>query len=375
MRIPLTDFRLRRLASVTATGLALLAVTAGSAVAVPERAGRPVARVVPAGELAALRDAATACPALTPARLAGQVMATSLTTGRDAALVDDAAWRRWAPAPGTDRADPRAALGALARQMCDLIGRLRAVPMEGDLWRPALAAYRVGVSAVARLRSVPAAAEEYVAASVAYADDYARQPEFAVAPVLAAAPAPPRVSPSPAAPKPPAPPAAPSPGRSPGKSPAAPPRTAATSTPATGKPTTRATTAKPRTVNLALHHTAYATTEENGDRRAGYAFDGDRSTRWSSVFGDAQWLYVDLGATRTVTSVTLRWEDAYASQYMLETSNDANTWARVHENYHGDGGVDRIGLPSVRTRYMKIWLPWRGTEYGFSLWEFEVYGT
>jgi hypothetical protein len=105
------------------------------------------------------------------------------------------------------------------------------------------------------------------------------------------------------------------------------------------------------------------------------ATDGNTSTRWSSEFSDSQWIYVDLGTVFTINQVVLRWETAYGRAYQLQVSNDASTWSDVYSTTTGDGAVDDIilGAP-VSRRYVRLLGIQRATMYGYSLWEFEVYG-
>jgi hypothetical protein len=103
--------------------------------------------------------------------------------------------------------------------------------------------------------------------------------------------------------------------------------------------------------------------------------DGNTASRWSSAFSDQEWIYVDLGAVYTIHQVVLRWETAYGRGYTIQISNDASTWSDVYSTTTGDGGVDDITLASpVSGRYVRLLGTQRATIYGYSLWEFEVYG-
>jgi len=141
---------------------------------------------VPTDQLQMINAAAASCPVLTPARLAGQVMAnsgfksTAKENGRSgiAGLTDDA-WRRWAPRPGADRTGVRDNIEALAHAMCDFAGELRSIRIGGDLWRTSLAAFTVGVPAVTKAGGVPTgAAANYVAEVDSYTNWYAQQRAF-----------------------------------------------------------------------------------------------------------------------------------------------------------------------------------------------------
>jgi len=106
------------------------------------------------------------------------------------------------------------------------------------------------------------------------------------------------------------------------------------------------------------------------------AVDGNLGTRWASAQGiDPQWIYVDLGATTTVTHVILRWETAYGKAYQIQTSNDATNWTDIYSTTTGDGGVDDLTSLSGSGRYVRMNGTVRATQWGYSLWEFEIYGS
>ncbi|MFF5225016.1 discoidin domain-containing protein [Dactylosporangium sp. NPDC000521] len=63
---------------------------------------------------------------------------------------------------------------------------------------------------------------------------------------------------------------------------------------------------------------------------AANAVDGDAGTRWAVSREERtradSWLAVDLGATVQLTGVRLRWEAAYATSYLIQTSTNGTTW-------------------------------------------------
>ncbi len=134
---------------------------------------------------------------------------------------------------------------------------------------------------------------------------------------------------------------------------------------------------KSGTGNLALYRTTvYTSSNEggsNGDPLA--ATDGDYDSRWSSQYIDSSWYFVDLGDVYEVNNVILYWEAAYGQQYLIQVSLDSTTWTTVHTEYSGDGDIDDISFDSVEARYVKMNGVLRGTEWGYSFYEFEVYGT
>ncbi|MFE5488315.1 discoidin domain-containing protein [Streptomyces sp. NPDC056527] len=117
-----------------------------------------------------------------------------------------------------------------------------------------------------------------------------------------------------------------------------------------------------------------ASSQENAGTAAAGAVDGDLGTRWSSAFSDPQWLQVDLGAPAALDRVELRWEAAYATAYRIETSTDGTTWSTVHSTATGAGGTETIAV-SGTARHVRIQGVTRATGYGYSLWEFQVYGS
>ena len=131
--------------------------------------------------------------------------------------------------------------------------------------------------------------------------------------------------------------------------------------------------------NLALNKTGTASSLEAATHPANHAFDGNTTTtRWASIEDvDPQWIYVDLGATYSINRVKLLWENAYAKSYTIAVSqNNAGDWTDVYSTTTGDGTTDDITTLTPATgRYVRVTGTARGTEYGYSLYEFEVYGT
>lgn len=121
--------------------------------------------------------------------------------------------------------------------------------------------------------------------------------------------------------------------------------------------------------NVALNKTATASSG-NGD----LAFDGILSTRWESDFSDPQWVYVDLEENYLVEGVHITWEGSYATDYVIEVSNDASSWSTVYTETSGDGGEDDISFTPVSAKYVRYYGTARALVYGHSFWELEVYG-
>ncbi|MGW0856907.1 discoidin domain-containing protein [Streptomyces sp. NPDC002690] len=127
-------------------------------------------------------------------------------------------------------------------------------------------------------------------------------------------------------------------------------------------------------VLLSQGRTVTASSEENGGTTAAKAVDGDTGTRWSSAASDNQWLQVDLGTSSTISKVVLNWEAAYAKGYRIQVSGDGSNWTDLRTVTDGDGGVDTLDV-SGTGRYVRVQGTVRATTYGYSLWEFQVYGS
>lgn len=117
-----------------------------------------------------------------------------------------------------------------------------------------------------------------------------------------------------------------------------------------------------------------ASSQEHYGTPAAGAVDGDLGTRWSSAASDAQWLQVDLGAPVGIGQVVLRWEAAYAKAYRIQLSTDGVNWSTAYSTADGAGGTETLPV-SGTARYVRMQGVTRATGYGYSLWEFQVYGT
>jgi hypothetical protein len=117
-----------------------------------------------------------------------------------------------------------------------------------------------------------------------------------------------------------------------------------------------------------------SSTENASSFPASAAVDGNAGTRWSSAFSDPQWLQVDLGQASTITSVELDWETAAGQAFQIQTSNDATTWTPIFSTTTGTGGTQTLTV-SGSGRYVRMYGTQRTTGYGYSLWEFKVFGS
>ncbi|WP_185030223.1 discoidin domain-containing protein [Streptomyces candidus] len=118
---------------------------------------------------------------------------------------------------------------------------------------------------------------------------------------------------------------------------------------------------------------ATASTQEGGFT-ASAAVDGDLTgTRWASEWRDPQWIQVDLGRQANLSRAVLTWEAAYGKAYTIQASDNGTDWRTLKTVTQGDGGTDDLAL-SGSGRYVRMLGTERAGGYGYSLWEFQVYG-
>jgi len=120
-----------------------------------------------------------------------------------------------------------------------------------------------------------------------------------------------------------------------------------------------------------------SSTEANLGNIAANAVDGNQATRWSSAYSDPQWYQIDLGKNYDISQVVIYWEDASAKNYKIETSDDGTSWRTVATKLNMPKGArtdDLSGL-SGSGRYIRMYGTERTGTWGYSIFEFEVYGT
>jgi hypothetical protein len=120
---------------------------------------------------------------------------------------------------------------------------------------------------------------------------------------------------------------------------------------------------------------ATASSVQGAGTPASAAFDGDLTgTRWSSQFSDPQWIQVDLGQVATLSQIKLYWEAAYATAFQLQASTDGTTWTTLQTVTGGAGGTQTYTVTGSG-RFVRMNGTARATGYGYSLFEFQVYGS
>lgn len=122
---------------------------------------------------------------------------------------------------------------------------------------------------------------------------------------------------------------------------------------------------------------AWAQTYTASSGNAGAGADGRTDTRWESDRSDPQWWMADYGTSQTFTSIEIVWEGAYANDFNLLASDDGETWTTLKEvrnqKLSGFPNTQKYIFNDEMTfRYVKFQGIKRGTQYGYSFWEFRL---
>jgi hypothetical protein len=109
---------------------------------------------------------------------------------------------------------------------------------------------------------------------------------------------------------------------------------------------------------------------------AAAAIDQDYGTRWSSNFNDNEWLALDLGSSVRVDGLRIIWEHAFASQYAIQVGPSmSGPWTTVVSATANAFGAQTVPNVNATTQYLRLLGIKRATQYGYSLYELEVYGS
>ncbi|GFP74369.1 hypothetical protein bsdtw1_00419 [Clostridium fungisolvens] len=149
-------------------------------------------------------------------------------------------------------------------------------------------------------------------------------------------------------------------------------------------------------VNVALNKPSKASSEYINPKskftlESKYAFDGSvenkgdtYQSRWVSERGkdnpgkdvNSQYIQVDLEEVYDISRVVLNWEGACGKEYKIQISEDGQNWIDVSHITDGVAGIKELNYEKpVTGRYVKMLGIIPIGQYGYSLWEFEVYGT
>lgn len=153
---------------------------------------------------------------------------------------------------------------------------------------------------------------------------------------------------------------------------------------------------EPEEINIALNKPSKASSERENPvtgfvLESKYAFDGSIEnrgdafqSRWVSatrkdnpgVDVDSQYIQVDLEEVYEVSKVVLNWEGACGKEYKIQVSDDGENWTDMTHVTDGKAGIIEFAYDNpMAGRYVRMQGIEPTGQYGYSLWEFEVYGT
>lgn len=120
---------------------------------------------------------------------------------------------------------------------------------------------------------------------------------------------------------------------------------------------------------------ATGSTELAGNTPVG-AIDNNAKTRWESKWQtDPSWITLDLGAAKPLGSIEIDWEDSNAKVYVVQGSNDADTWSDIVSKTDGENfqRTDSLKLNGTY-RYVRVFCQQRTdvSEWGYSIYEIRL---
>ncbi|WP_426161654.1 di-heme oxidoredictase family protein [Pseudoduganella sp. R-34] len=118
---------------------------------------------------------------------------------------------------------------------------------------------------------------------------------------------------------------------------------------------------------------ATASAVERGDLSAAAAIDHNDGTRWSSGFTDDQYLTLDYGKPVAINRVRIAWENAHASEYQLQVSDDNATWTTIKSVQNSQGGTEDWSGLAGQGRYLRMKGIKRSSQYGYSIVEIQAF--
>jgi hypothetical protein len=114
---------------------------------------------------------------------------------------------------------------------------------------------------------------------------------------------------------------------------------------------------------------ASASSSERGELSAAAAIDNNENTRWSSGFSDDESLTLDFGKSELINSVSIDWENAHATQYLVQVSDDNAEWTTIRTVDNSQDGTEDLSGLNGQERYPRIKGVKRSTPYGYSIFE------
>jgi hypothetical protein len=116
--------------------------------------------------------------------------------------------------------------------------------------------------------------------------------------------------------------------------------------------------------------------QNNGHFAAANAIDFRQDTRWSSdpTQSAPQWLRLDFGQRKLVSSLSITWQTAFSPSYEIQASDNAVNWAVVRPVTNNAPGVQTVSGLDVTARYVRIFARTLSGYGNVSIIELTVFG-
>ncbi len=105
------------------------------------------------------------------------------------------------------------------------------------------------------------------------------------------------------------------------------------------------------------------------------AVDNDPDTRWSSQPTDVEWITFILKEPSVINRIMIHWEAAFGETYQIQISQDERKWYVVYNAVKHKGGKEFLEFKPVLAKYVRIYGIARGTKWGYSIFECNIYTT
>ncbi len=128
--------------------------------------------------------------------------------------------------------------------------------------------------------------------------------------------------------------------------------------------------------NVAINRNSNATSTFSASNKSSFAFDGDPSTKWSSIGNsNTQSLGVDLGQSYNICEVNISWSaNVLGQNFTIDVSPDSSTWTTI-QSFTGNASYYNKVNGSFHGRYVRMNGTLAGSNLGFSITEMQVLGT
>ena len=113
----------------------------------------------------------------------------------------------------------------------------------------------------------------------------------------------------------------------------------------------------------------------DGSEKKAAILDGDSKTSWKALAKDST-ATVDLGESKSVSALTLKWTSRAPASYTIETSVDNENWEVAYATDSSFGNVEQISFDARQAQYVRIRdiKQAEDSRYAPEMYELKIYG-